>query len=220
MKKFICNLLNKHIWISPVSVLENLLRKNSYMIKERRVLFLDIDGVIWEDKGPGTILRNPKINAAAQVAVKEAKNRHFKVVLITNQTYFCYQSRIRIKTLLHYVWSMTTVMLRFRVIALLVCHHHPNANFEPLKRNCHMRKPSPGMLKKLRIIFPYDLDNSILIGDRITDIACASLGGIAKRFLIQNSCMLKNNVNTSTNFPQSLTFSVIPMTQSKWHIFE
>lgn len=220
MKKLPSYLLNRHIWINPISVIDGLLRKNFSKVKDKRVLFLDIDGTVWDDKGPGTIFMKPKINPATQAAVQEAKRRGFKVVLVTNQTYFCYQSRISLKTLVYYAWLVTRIILRLRVVALLICHHHPRANFEPLKRNCSMRKPSPGMLRKLRSILPYDLGASIFIGDRITDIACASLGGIKRSFLIQNPRMLERNFHFSTNLPNILIFSVIPMNQSKWMIFE
>lgn len=220
MNMLLSYLLNRHIWINPITVIQGLLIKYFFKVKNKRILFLDIDGTIWKDEGRGTILMKPKINLATQGAVQEARSRGFTIVLVTNQTYFCYQPRVTLKTLLHYAWLMTKIIVSLRVVALLVCHHHPNANFEPLKRNCDMRKPSPGMLKKLRNVFPYNPDASIFIGDRITDIACASLGGIKRSFLIQNPHMLERNVHISTSLPHNLIFSVIPMNQSKWPIFE
>ena len=60
------------------------------------------------------------------------------------------------------------------------CPHHPEITGE-----CYCRKPSPGMI--LQAIGEYKIDrvNSVLIGDKKSDILAGKKAGIGKNIYIQ-----------------------------------
>jgi len=212
-------LLNRHVWINPVYILHDSIVRLIYRSKKTRILFLDIDGVVWDDKGPGTIFMKPTINPSVRLAVQEARKNGYKVVLVSNQTFFCYQAKVKLKILLNYIWLVIRIVLQFRVTALLVCHHHPKSDFQPLRRECPRRKPLPGMLNALGVVLPFDLNASVFVGDRISDAACASLGGVKRIFLLQNPSMFEKNVHRPSELPEYLVFSLIPTNQLHWSLF-
>ena len=220
MKQICIFLLNRHIWINPISLTKAFLRRPLKTIESRSILFLDVDGTVWEDRGPGSIFMKPAINPAIRSTIKKARKLGLKVVLVTNQTFFCYQEVLAYRTFFKYLLLATKITFNLRVMAILVCHHHPQANFLPLKQECIFRKPSPNMLNAFKRIYSFVPDNSIFIGDRITDMACATLGGIKNTFLVQNPRMMNRNIQSSNEMPEYLIFSLIPMNRTSWKIFE
>ena len=56
------------------------------------------------------------------------------------------------------------------------CPHHPDAP-DPSRRQCDCRKPKPGMLHTLARRHGIDLTQSVLIGDRDSDMAAARAAG-------------------------------------------
>lgn len=58
------------------------------------------------------------------------------------------------------------------------CPDHPNA-VDAAFQDCTMRKPNPGMITDLANRFGIDLNASIMIGDRETDIAAGHAAGCA-----------------------------------------
>ncbi|MDQ1264588.1 MAG: D-glycero-D-manno-heptose 1,7-bisphosphate phosphatase [Campylobacterota bacterium] len=58
------------------------------------------------------------------------------------------------------------------------CPHHPEISGE-----CSCRKPSPGMILEAKDEFNIDLENSILVGDKESDIEAALAAGIKTTYL-------------------------------------
>jgi D-glycero-D-manno-heptose 1,7-bisphosphate phosphatase len=78
-----------------------------------------------------------------------------------------------------------------------ICYHHPDANNVFLRRQCECRKPNPGLIYSIAKKYNIDLQKSVLIGDRITDIQAGFAAGIQGLYLLINNGMLEINVNSS-----------------------
>jgi D-glycero-D-manno-heptose 1,7-bisphosphate phosphatase len=181
--------------------------------KRKPCLFLDADGVLWEDQGPGTILRTLEISAGARELIKRFSNENkYLVIVITNQT-----SAARNLISLN---DLQEVLVNFfkrssslaKIDAVYSCFHHPKAENAELRINCTCRKPSPEMILQASRNFHIDLDRSFFIGDRITDMQSASLAGIAHTFLLVNSKMFEINFQEETpNNEQGLGVPFLPI---------
>ncbi len=71
-----------------------------------------------------------------------------------------------------------------RLDAIYYCPYHPELGIGEYKRDHEDRKPSPGMLRRAARDLDLDLSQSVLVGDRCTDVAAANAAGLAEAFLI------------------------------------
>ena len=144
----------------------------------RPAIFLDRDGVIIEDFHYLSKPVNVKLLPGAIELISKAKEKKFIIVVVTNQSGI---SRG------FFDWGdyelVTEKMLRligrpFSIDAIYANGYSPS---DDLPQHC-WRKPSPEMILTASKDLNIDLSNSILIGDRFTDIKCAQNGGIKNIF--------------------------------------
>ena len=72
------------------------------------------------------------------------------------------------------------------------CPHHPEASIDKYRMSCTCRKPRPGMVERAVSEHNIDLQSSILVGDKITDIQCAINSGIPNYFKIKSKYTMPN----------------------------
>jgi imidazoleglycerol-phosphate dehydratase/histidinol-phosphatase len=73
--------------------------------------------------------------------------------------------------------------------------------------NAPTRKPRTGMLTRYLDSTVYDLENSFVIGDRLTDMELAKNLGSQGIFIVNDPDLGKEKTNDETNFPIALTTS-------------
>ena len=76
------------------------------------------------------------------------------------------------------------------------CPHHPHATLSRYRVVCDCRKPRPGMLLQAAREHGVDLQNSFLVGDRITDIIAGARAG-CRTVLVQTGKHLEKPIETS-----------------------
>src|SRR5208282_1312481 len=64
------------------------------------------------------------------------------------------------------------------VDAFFYCPHHPDGIVAEFAIPCTCRKPAPGMLLEAARQWPIDLEASILIGDKDSDVVAARRAGV------------------------------------------
>ena len=182
--------------------------------KKKPCLFLDADGVLWEDQGPGTVLKVLEICAQARELIKRfSDDDKYLIIVITNQTSAA-RNLISLNDLQEILANFFKRSANLaKINAVYSCFHHPKAENPDLRINCTCRKPSPEMILQASRKFNIDLARSLLIGDRITDMQSASLAGIGNSYLLLNSKMLEINIqNRALNNEQGLGLSFFPIT--------
>ena len=66
-----------------------------------------------------------------------------------------------------------------RLDGLYVCLHHPREGRPPYRTDCDCRKPRPGLLTRAAAELGLDLRASVMVGDRLSDVAAGHAAGAA-----------------------------------------
>ncbi len=161
-------------------------------------IFLDADGVLWPDNGPGEILKPSSLEESkARLSSFLSKLEHresFFVTIVTNQT-LAARGEIPYLLFRKQVHRNLKSLLRSNLIDHFeVCFHHPDAQNSFLRRrNCNCRKPSPGMFLKAINKYRLQGSKSLVIGDRITDIEAGAGAKLLHKILLFNEKSLEVN---------------------------
>lgn len=134
-------------------------------------IFLDRDGVIVEDSGYVHRKDQLKLIPGSAEAIKLLNKNNFLVVIVTNQAgvakgYFTENDVVLFNDLMKEKLREHDAYID----TIYYCPHHPEAKIEKYKINCNCRKPKPGMLEEAERKFDIDLEQSFIIGDRLSDI--------------------------------------------------
>ena len=66
------------------------------------------------------------------------------------------------------------------------CPHHPKGQVPELAIDCACRKPAPGMLLQAARELGLSLPDSLLVGDKASDIEAARAAGVGHAYLVQS----------------------------------
>lgn len=175
-------------------------------------IFLDADGVLWEDIGSGGILSGKDHSVKNLRFLSSIRSKQYLKIVISNQTYAARKKMTYARFKLFTYRFFSDLIKQDLIDDYAICYHHPNAKNFLLRKNCKCRKPLPGlinsMVKKHNII----PQKSFLIGDRITDIQSGATAGIKHLFLTVNPKMLEVNENIGK---QPLQNTFIPLKDLK-----
>ena len=161
-----------------------------------KALFLDRDGVI--NVNHGYVFRKNEfdfIDGIFELALK-ARNAGYIIVIVTNQSGIArnYYQESDFKKLTrwleHQFWKKG-----IKIQQTLHCPHHPK-----FSRPCTCRKPRIGMITKATRQFNINLNQSIMVGDSLSDMQCAQRAQIKTRvFLNPKLSCYKGNLIPPTN---------------------
>ncbi|MGB2769331.1 MAG: D-glycero-beta-D-manno-heptose 1,7-bisphosphate 7-phosphatase [Candidatus Zixiibacteriota bacterium] len=129
-----------------------------------KVVFLDRDGTIIEEKDFIRTLEEIEFVPGSIEAIKLLRNLGYKIVVVSNQSGIG-RGILTEKR----VTDVNTNFLRrleeqgAPANALYFCPHHPDDN-------CDCRKPKTGMIERAVRELELDLKDAVVIGDKLTDI--------------------------------------------------
>lgn len=152
-------------------------------VSSRPAAFLDRDGVLNADHGyvwrPADFEWLPGVPAA----LGELQRLGYALVVITNQSGvgrgFYSEDDVRA---LHAHMTATLAARGIHLAGVYFCPHHPEASVARYRRRCDCRKPAPGMIRTAIDELALDPEQSILVGDKASDIDAGRAAGIARLF--------------------------------------
>jgi len=71
--------------------------------------------------------------------------------------------------------------------AVYYCPYHPEHGVGEYRREHEDRKPGTGMLRRGAAEFGVELSESVMVGDRCSDVAAANAAGLRQAFLISGT---------------------------------
>lgn len=152
----------------------------------RKAVFLDRDGVINIDNGYVSKVDDFQFIDGVIEACLTLKEKGYLLVVITNQSGIArgYFSEDQFHTLTEWMdWSLADRGVDLD--GIYYCPHHAEKGLGEYKIDCSCRKPKPGMLFNAIEDLNIDIDNSILVGDKVSDINAGIAAGIKNNFLVR-----------------------------------
>jgi len=157
------------------------------MLLQDRALFLDRDGVI--NINHGYVNRQEDFNFIEGIfdVARAAASQRLQLVVITNQAGIArgFYSEQQFHELTQ--WMCDQFLLQGAPIAkVYYSPFHPTEGIGKYKNDDLSRKPHPGMILQAQRELNLDLERSILIGDKASDIQAGISAGVGCNFLFAN----------------------------------
>lgn len=146
---------------------------------KRPALFLDRDGVINVDHGYVHTPEEFQFIDGIFDLVSAANRSGYLVVVVTNQAGIArgYYSEAQFHDLTHWMRDRF-VEHGGQIDGVYFCPYHPEHGIGEYCRESEFRKPAPGMLLKAQSELGIDLELSIFIGDKPSDMAAGRAAGV------------------------------------------
>lgn len=156
-------------------------------IIKNKALFLDRDGVINVDHGHVGKIENFDFIEGIFELCKKAQSAGYLIIVVTNQAGIAkgYYSEERFLELTKWM-ERKFLNQGIKITKTYYCPYHIDAVIEKYRQDSFNRKPNPGMILKAIDEFNIDPQNSIMIGDRDSDIEAAQRANIESRILVNN----------------------------------
>ncbi len=167
---------------------------------EKKIIYLDRDGVINEDFGYVSKVENFKFVDGVFEACRIFIELGYEIIIVTNQSGIGrgYYSLEDFQILTNYMLDEFRKQ-NIDILKVYFCPHAPEVN-------CECRKPKDGMILQSLNDFSIDLKNSWLVGDKISDIECAKNGNIANKILIDEEKVSNSDFFVAKNLFDSLKY--------------
>lgn len=151
----------------------------------KRALFLDRDGVVNVEIGYLHRIEDVKFVPGIFSLCRTARRLGYRLVIVTNQAGIAreFYTEADFEQLMSWMRSE----LRSQGVeldAVYYCPYHPEHGIGKYKREHEDRKPDIGMLQRAEREFGISLTDSVLVGDRCSDIAAANKAGLKQAFLV------------------------------------
>lgn len=151
----------------------------------RRAFFLDRDGVINVDHGYVNSPENFEFISGVFEACRLIVKQGYKIVVVTNQAgigrgFYSEEQFHKLTKWMIEEFSQHGV----EISDVQFCPHHESAGLGQYKLECFYRKPNPGMILKSAEKLNINLAESVLVGDKKSDIDAARNAGIGTKFMV------------------------------------
>lgn len=139
--------------------------------KSKPAIFLDRDGTIIKEVGYIDSPEKISLIPRADEAIRSLQESGFKIIVVSNQSgvahgYFDEDTVRLINERVSDIFASKSAVID----AFYFCPHHPDFGNQDYKKDCECRKPKPGMILQAVEEHRIDLSNSIMIGDKFTDV--------------------------------------------------
>ncbi len=145
-----------------------------------KVLFLDRDGVINKEINYLYKISDFEFIDGVFETCKYFQNKGYLIIIVTNQAGIAREKYTKNDFHILTDWMVGEFIKNDVTISkVYYCPHHPDIDVD-----CKYRKPKPGMLNAADTDFNIDFSNSVLVGDKNSDIKAGSNAGVGFNFLI------------------------------------
>ncbi|KZN33087.1 hypothetical protein N480_24505 [Pseudoalteromonas luteoviolacea S2607] len=152
-----------------------------------KAVFLDRDGVINHDHAYVHKIEEFEFIDGVFEACQRFTEQGYKIVVVTNQSGIGrgYYDEAQFQTLTDWMCAQFLAN-NVEINGVYFCPHHPKKAQPEYLKECNCRKPHPGML--LQAIEEHDIDpaQSIMVGDKGSDMKAAKAAGVTTKVLVRS----------------------------------
>ena len=152
----------------------------SYRPTPRPAVFMDRDGCLTEEVGYVNHPSRLRLLPRTAEAIARLNRAGVPAVMVTNQAgiargYFSEETLHATHARLHEALAAAGA----RLDGAYTCVHHPSEGEPPYRAECDCRKPRPGLLRRAAEELQLDLAASVMVGDKLSDVAVGHAVGAA-----------------------------------------
>ncbi len=153
-----------------------------------RALFLDRDGVVNEEVG--YLHRADEVRFVDGIfsLCRAAMGLGYRLIVVTNQAGIArgYYTEADFEVVMEFIRGELRIQ-RVELDAVYYCPFHPEHGVGRYKQEHEDRKPGTGMLRRGAKEFGVELSESVMVGDRCSDVGAANAAGLRQMFLISGT---------------------------------
>ena len=163
------------------------------MVVPRPAVFLDRDGVINREGGYVHDVDEFDFIDGVFDACRVMSRAGYRLIVITNQAGIARGYYTEADFLQLTGWMLDTFRQQgIEIDGVYYCPHHPVHGVGDYHRDCDCRKPAPGMIMRAAKEHALDLQRSILVGDKGTDVEAGRAAGVGCCVLVQTGHPVSN----------------------------
>lgn len=152
-----------------------------------KVAFVDRDGVVNKEVNYLSRIADFKYTENCIEALKSLSSLGYRIIIVTNQAgiargYFHEQDYFILTN-----WYLNDLKYQgVDILDVFHCPHHTEGVHALYSITCNCRKPKPGLLTKAISKYDIDLENSIMVGDKVSDIEAGLAAGVKHVYLVES----------------------------------
>lgn len=119
--------------------------------------------------------------------LKNLRNLGFEIIIVTNQAGIArgYYTESQYQELTN--WYLADLSkCDVDILDVFHCPHHPQGSVGEYALSCICRKPKKGMFEHAFSKYDIDIDNSVMVGDKESDLIAAQSIGIKQVVLVES----------------------------------
>ncbi len=153
-----------------------------------RALFLDRDGVVNEEVGYLHRVEEVRFVDGIFSLCRTAARLGYRLIVVTNQAGIArgFYSEVDFEVLMEFMRRALRAE-GVKLDAVYFCPFHPEHGVGAYRREHEDRKPGTGMLRRGATEFGVELSESVMVGDRCSDVAAANTAGLRQAFLVHGT---------------------------------